>query len=146
MNPSDGRRTNQESSISLVEAKEYIRDPVDYNRRLTYQVLMTRPRPQIFSVWNLAIRDAIISIDYESHLRAVATHLTVFDVRTKVFHSPAYASSFCVETPTDGGPVISSKPSRIVLLIDDIYDMLRRLAGPGRFIQQAKERVIRLTI
>lgn len=138
VNPSDGRRTNQESSISLVEAKEYIRDPVDYNRRLTYQVLMTRPRPQIFSVWNLAIRDAIISIDYESHLRAVATHLTVFDVRTKVFHSPAYASSFCVETPTDGGPVISSKPSRIVLLIDDIYDMLRRLAGPGEIYPASK--------
>ena len=68
--------------------------------------------------------------DDEEVVGVLGCHLTLYDARSQVFHAAISALHVSGEGP-------GQKPKRLVLLIDDIYDMFDELNGEGDIFDSA---------
>lgn len=87
---------------------------------LPVREMVERPRLEAVREWNRGLDNALANLDQGAAMRIVSCHLTLFSPKTRVFFAPAIVESFCAH-----GQV----PQRIILLIDDIFDMFQRLDG-----------------
>jgi len=92
---------------------------------------MTFSQPEIFGKIKRASKAAARSMpDDEEVVGVLGCHLTLYDARSQVFHAAISALHVSGEGP-------GQKPKRLVLLIDDIYDMFDELNGEGDIFDSA---------
>ncbi|WP_189339387.1 hypothetical protein [Williamsia muralis] len=80
------------------------------------------PRPEAIRIWNTNIADSVQSLDETKRFRFMSCHLTLFQHNRNVMFAPALTESFKSERLV---------PNRIVVLIDDVYDVYKRLSESG---------------
>ncbi len=69
------------------------------------------------NIWAAAVESALESLRWSDNVRALSTHLTLYEKTSNVFFSPVKIRSLTK----------IAEPDRLILLIDDIYDMYVRL-------------------
>jgi len=86
-------------------------------------VIRAIPRVELYEQWRKAASAAIKNLvdNQTASLKFVALHLTWYNSTTSEFFSPIDASSL---------GAAGNSVDRIVILIDDVYDMFARLRGP----------------
>jgi hypothetical protein len=77
------------------------------------------PRARASQIWNDAVVKSITALNPRAAVRFISVHLTLYERSKNVFFSPARLSSLSPD---------AWSPSSVVLLIDDIFDMHKRLA------------------
>ncbi len=85
------------------------------------------PRATASSIWNEAVKEAISGLDEDADIRLISTHLTLYERSKSVFFSPSRLATLSSER---------FLPSSIVLLIDDIFDMHKRLAEHNKIFSE----------
>lgn len=96
---------------------------------MDYRQLMAQTRPQVRDLIQKAFVNALSDLNDSPAHSILGCHLTLYDSRSQVFINAVHASQVCLE---------GVKPDRVIVLIDDIYDMLSRLttdsdARPGMY-------------
>lgn len=118
-------------------------DIVDHLENKSYRQLMLNPMKKIFDDTSTAISEGITALaNSDADINVLGCHLTLYDARSQLFHSPVHAKSLVhshtlkYDENAEGGTI---KPDRIILLIDDIYDMLDSLGGEGDIFDRGKQ-------
>jgi hypothetical protein len=88
------------------------------------QVLYHLPRNKVIKYWQQVLTSILREIQTgpPERINIVSCHLTFYGDRRKEFYAPLDVGSVFNENP---------KPDRLVVLIDDIFDMFNRLSGPN---------------
>lgn len=107
-----------------------VHDHIELGGQIDIRELMTHSRPLIEESWNDAILASISRLPVDSVYPTIACHLTTFDIETKVFCTPGLITSFFYKEKRNKD-TIEWRPSRVVILIDDIYDMYADLSRDG---------------
>lgn len=95
------------------------------------------PRHEVSHYWSEALRGSLDELDDGSETsRLLVCHLTLFSPVTREMYIPCSPGSF-VETG-DGLP--PHEVERVVVLIDDIYDMYARLSGSGGVLNEEQHK------
>lgn len=94
------------------------------------RLLVDRPRSQVVELWNRALENSLDELDQSADIRLISCHLTLYSKRTSVFFAPARISSFTKSRQV---------PRRVILLVDDVYDMHRRLSTQREVFDDALE-------
>lgn len=124
----------------MVESLSAVKEHLEENRNLqvqsvnlsdligqSYRLLMSRSMPDIFQAVNEAVSRGVSSLLAESDVRILGCHLTLYDARSQIFHSPIRPDSLVTK---------EVEPDRVILLIDDIYDLLDHLSSQGDIFDQ----------
>jgi hypothetical protein len=86
------------------------------------------PRGKVISLWSGALRNALNELQNSNEdLKLISCHLTLYCGRRNEFYSPLNVNLFVEKI----GMTIP-KPSHLLLLIDDIYDMYLRLTDKDK--------------
>lgn len=105
-------RSELNLAVAWADVESHLGEPV--------RQIVRRPRPQAIEAWRQALREAIGELaTSDAEVQLLSCHLTLFNGARSEFYSAVTPSIF-----SDGG----FSPERLVILIDDIYDMYRRLA------------------
>lgn len=103
------------------------------------------PRDRVITLWHAALRNALNELqnsnaDSNEDVKLLSCHLTLYCGRRNEFYSPFNVNLFVEKE----GEVIISKPSHLLLLIDDIYDMYLRLTDKDQLFdtQERKDRYL----
>lgn len=102
-----------------------LKDLIDHD----YRALMAGSLPDVYSRVSSALKNAVNLLCDQPNYGVIGCHLTLYDARTQVFHSPIHAEDL---RSTDG----KALPDRVILLVDDIFDMHDRLSGSGDIFDQ----------
>lgn len=111
------------------QIKPNFKDIGDYIEEKNYRSLLSKPMPSVFSRVHDALRSMMTGFAANERSNALCAHLTLYDARTQVFYSPIDAESLVAKKVVDSSE-IEIRPDRIILLIDDIFDMLTSLNRP----------------
>ena len=101
-------------------------DAGDSSPRLI-DIMITLPRPQVLDLWETALGHAMAALAYAEKDQ---TRILLVG---NMYHSPRrseYYSPFSLPRLREIGVEHNLVPKRVVMFIDDIYDMYVRLAGP----------------
>ena len=103
------------------------------------------PRDRVIELWSDALREAVHQLrnsneDSNENVKLLSCHLTLYCGRRDEFYSPFNVNLFVEKE----GEEIISKPSHLLLLIDDIYDMYLRLTDKDQLFdtQERKDRYL----
>jgi len=78
-------------------------------------------KEEVVSSWRNALNEALDELRSQAQgVKVLACHLTLFSGKRQEFYVTASPLSF-----------MDFKPSQVVMLIDDVYDMTKRLSGAG---------------
>ena len=129
------QRPNSNLRIEDVEARLCKNSPlwsleafggVDHKSRSMAEVCSKLPRAVVSRYWRQALCDSLKALaDPPDGPLALACHLTLFTPNRREYFVPGRPQDFL---GAGGGP--AHEVARVVVLIDDIYDMYARLSGP----------------
>lgn len=106
-------------------ARAYFRRFTKDNLPKTQSVIWDMPREVVAHLWAFAARKAVAELlASEATVKILSAHLVYYRGKTREFYSPVDIRA--LTTDKSGAPV--AVVSRVVTLIDDIYDMYWRLS------------------
>lgn len=92
-------------------------------------VTRSLPRDLVISLWRDALKSGLKALsDSESQVKLLSCHLTLYSERRSEFYSPV--SLDLLQPP-------NSRPTHVLLFIDDVFDMYARLTRPGEVYELA---------
>lgn len=101
-----------DSALDLIKAPK--------ERKRMRAVTTNLPKNKVIDLWNIALENAVSKLSKEnSQIRILSCHLSLYSQKRREYYSPVKASAFTS---------IDFKPTHVLLLIDDIYDMFARLS------------------
>ena len=92
--------------------------------------IVQEPRADAVKEWTVGLHRALQELDQQAKFRLISCHLTLYNKRTSVFFSPSDGKEF---------RAADQAPKRVVLLIDDIFDMYTRLSAEGEVFDEEAE-------
>ncbi len=111
------------------EASHALRGRIPDNRQISMrEVTYHLPAPQVIRLWQAALRRALKFLtESTAAIRLLACHLNLYSARRREFYSPF-----------DTAPLQEVEISHVMLLIDDVFDMYRRLSTRDHIYDEAK--------
>ncbi len=109
---------------------------VDLGARSMKDVCSKLPRKAISLYWRDALSKSLQALERADDARALALacHLTLFTPHRREFFVPGRPQDFL-----EAGSGRAHEVARVVVLIDDIYDMYARLSGPGDVFNELRQ-------
>jgi hypothetical protein len=92
--------------------------------------LLLQPKEYVVEAWNRGLVTAVESLDDEAKVRLISCHLTLYDKHRSILFMPAVSRNFMRG---------DRRPSRILVFIDDIFDMASRLSVKSALFDASSE-------